>query len=89
MNRIAAVEPRSDYRLWVRFEDGTEGEVDLSDIAGSGVFRRWTDHLEAFRQVQIHSDSGAPTWPGDLDVVPDRIYEELTAGSQVEPRRAG
>jgi hypothetical protein len=87
--RITAVEPRPDYRLWVRFEDGTEGEVDLSDIAGRGVFRRWANHPEEFYQVQVDSGSGSPVWPGGLDVAPDRLYEELTAGSELGPRRVG
>jgi hypothetical protein len=86
--RITALEPRSDYRLWMRFEDGTEGEVDLSDIAGRGVFRRWKDRPEEFAQVQVDAGSGSPVWPGDLDVAPDRLYQELS-GSEVEPRRVG
>lgn len=86
--RIIAVEPRSDYRLWVRFGDGTEGEVDLSDIAGRGVFRRWTDRPDEFAQVQVDPESGSPVWPGELDVAPDRLYQELSR-SEVEPRRVG
>ena len=35
--RVVAVEARRNYRLWVRFADGVQGEADLSDIAGRGV----------------------------------------------------
>ena len=31
------------YRLWLRYADGTEGEVDLSHLAGKGVFKVWSD----------------------------------------------
>ena len=34
IHRLVAAEARPNYRLWVRFEDGVEGEVDLSDVAG-------------------------------------------------------
>ena len=46
--RLTIAEPRPHYRLWVRFEDGVEGEADLSDVAGRGVFKRWTDRPEEF-----------------------------------------
>ena len=40
LSRLVAAEARPEYRLRVRFSDGVEGEVDLSDVAGKGVFRR-------------------------------------------------
>ena len=81
--RLVAAEPRAHYRLWVRFEDGLEGEADLSDVAGRGVFQRWVENPEEFRAVTIDPVSGAPTWPGGLDVAPDRLHAELkqTQGS--------
>ncbi len=75
--RILAAEARPNYRLWVRFEDGVEGEADLSDVAGRGVFRRWTENPKEFDQVAIDDVTGAPTWPGDLEVAPDRLYVEV------------
>lgn len=75
--RITSLEPRPRYRLWVRFEDGVEGEADLSDVAGRGVFQRWIDHPGEFERVSLDPVSGAPTWPGDLDVAPDRLYHEV------------
>lgn len=83
--RVTAVEPRANYRIWVRFEDGAEGEVDLSDVAGRGVFKRWTDHPHEFAAVSIDPVSGAPTWPGGLDVAPDKLHEDL-AGRDTRTR---
>ena len=80
--RLVAVEARPGYRLWVRFADGIEGEADLSDIAGRGVFRRWTQNPEEFAQVAVDPSSGAPTWPGGLDVAPDRLHAELAAAAR-------
>jgi len=65
------------FRLFVRFDDGVEGVADLSDIAGRGVFRRWTDNPAEFFAVKVDPRSGAPSWPGDLDVAPDALHEEL------------
>ncbi|MGD8496195.1 MAG: DUF2442 domain-containing protein [Gemmatimonadales bacterium] len=74
--RIVQVEARPDYRVWIRFEDGTEGEVDLSDLVGKGVFERWNDPGE-FERVYIDEGTGTLAWPGGLDVAPDRLYRDL------------
>ena len=34
------------YRLYVKFSDGAEGEVDLSALAGQGVFAAWSDQID-------------------------------------------
>ena len=81
--RLVAVEARANFRLWVQFADGVAGEADLSDVAGRGVFARWTEHPEEFDQVTIDPVTGAPTWPGDLDVAPDRLYSDIA-----EPARS-
>ena len=41
MLKPVAVEPREGFRIWIRYEDGAEGEVDLSQniLEGKGVFR--------------------------------------------------
>lgn len=79
LHRLVAAEARGAYRLWVRFDDGIEGEVDLADIAGRGVFQRWTTTPAEFEEVSVDAVSGAPTWPGGLDVAPDRLYAELAS----------
>ena len=81
-SRLVDVEARPKFRLWVRFADGVEGEVDLSDVAGRGVFSRWTDAPDEFTQVVIDEVTGAPNWPGDLDVAPDRLYAEITVPAE-------
>jgi hypothetical protein len=87
LNRIVAIEPRQNFRLYVRFEDGIEGEADLSDIAGRGVFRRWLEHPGEFQEVRVDEQSGAPTWPGGLDVAPDALYVELSEGRDAAAAR--
>lgn len=82
---VVAAEARADFKVWVRFEDGLEGEVDLSDLAGRGVFKRWTDNPSEFAQVAVDSESGTLVWPGGLDVAPDRLYRDV-AHSTGQPR---
>lgn len=78
---VVAVEPRDNFRVWVRFEDGTEGVADVSDLAGRGVFSRWTADPSEFMQVSVDPESGTIVWPGGLDVAPDRLYRDVTAGA--------
>ena len=64
------------YRIWIKFDDGVEGELDLSDRAGQGVFKAWEDR-EFFEAVEV-PDYDAIAWPGDLSMCGDALYMELT-----------
>ncbi len=43
MIRPTAVEARDDYRIWLRYSDGVDGEIDLAHLAGRGVFKSWNN----------------------------------------------
>ena len=79
MIRPTEVEVRDDYRIWLRYSDGTAGEVDLSHLAGRGVFRAWSDRA-FFERVRL-SESGAIAWSDDIDLCPDALYLQLTGKS--------
>ena len=64
------------FRLWLKYEDGIQGIVDLSDLAGRGVFEAWSER-EVFDAVTVN-ESGAVVWPGDIDLCPDALYIRLT-----------
>ena len=81
MNRPTAVDPRENYRIWISYTDGSSGEVDLSDLAGRGVFALW-DEPEHFEAVFITPDGGI-AWGEDIELCPDAIYMQLT-GKTVE-----
>ena len=76
MKKAVQAESLDDYRLWLKYADGTEGEVDLSDLAGRGVFRAWSDR-KVFSAVSV-DESGAIVWPGEIDLCPDALYLRLT-----------
>ena len=85
--RIVETKPRPGYRLWVRFEDGTAGEISVSHLVGKGVFKVWEDEAE-FLKVSIDEESGTVTWPGGLDLAPDSIYDQLIAADSPAPSSA-
>ena len=73
------VKPLTDFRIWLRYEDGTEGTIDLSDVAGRGVFAAWNDPA-FFRSVRLGSH-GAIEWGASIDICPDAMYLRLTGKS--------
>jgi len=81
MHTITHVDALEGFRLSLRFGDGTEGEVDLSHLAGRGVFAAWTDFAE-FRKVTV-GESGELVWPNGGDLCPDALYLRVT-GRQPE-----
>src|SRR2546430_5008078 len=46
------VQARPNYHIYLEFSDGTKGEVDLSALAGQGVFKVWSDY-DFFKKVHI------------------------------------
>ena len=78
--RVVAVEALPDFRLRVRFVDGTEGEVDLAVLVhspGAGVFASLADSA---RFAQVFVEHGAVTWPGEIDLAPDAMYAAIKKG---------
>jgi len=76
MHRIVAVQPLAQYRVWVRFSDGVEGEVNLSELVGKGVFALWNDPAQ-FAKVSIDPQSHTLIWPGGIDICPDTLYQDI------------
>ena len=68
--------PQEGFRLFLRYDDGAAGVVDLSALVGQGVFAAWLEP-GVFEQVRL-SETGAPEWPGQIDLCPDALYLELT-----------
>lgn len=71
--KVSAVKP---YSLWLQFSDGTEGVVDLSNVAGKGVFSRWNDPA-FFQSVRIDSESNAIAWGEGIDICPDSLFLQI------------
>ena len=76
LHRPVAVEAREEYRIWLRYADGVEGEVDLSDLVGRGVFEAWWEP-GFFETVHI-SEQRSIAWNEDIEICPDAMYLEIT-----------
>jgi hypothetical protein len=63
-----------DYVVWFRFEDGSEGEVDLSTELWGPVFEPLKD-LANFRNFKL-AEYGTIEWPNGADIAPEFLYEK-------------
>ncbi|MGC1374583.1 MAG: DUF2442 domain-containing protein [Anaerolineales bacterium] len=73
---LKAVKPLKNFSIQIKFSDGVEGKVDLSEFAGKGVFALWNDYSK-FENVTIGS-SGELVWNEDVDMDRLGIYLKLT-----------
>lgn len=76
MHKIINFKVLKNYKMKLEYENGVEGTVDLSDLAGKGVFTLWNDY-KAFRKVKIGS-SGELSWNDQVDLCPDSLYLKIT-----------
>jgi hypothetical protein len=72
---VIEVRPEPDYCLFVRFQDGLAGRVRLQPETLTGVLAPLRD-VTFFERVFI--DSGAVAWPGEIDLAPDAMYDEVS-----------
>lgn len=78
MRAISNVKVLLGYSLELEFEDGVHGIVDLSHLAGKGVFAAWRDR-SVFEKVRIGL-SGELVWDNGVDLCPDALYLRATHG---------
>lgn len=65
-----------DYTVWLRFEDGTSGEVDLRDSLRGPVFEPLRN-TEYFKQVSVDAEIGTIVWPNGADIAPETLYRRV------------
>ena len=76
------VEARKNYRIWIQFEDGVEGEVDLSNmVERGGLFKEWEDR-SFFESVWIPEDDVVKWGDSDFhELCGDSLYMKITGVS--------
>jgi hypothetical protein len=65
-----------DYTVWLKFEDGAEGEIDLSGELYGPAFKPLRDQ-EFFRSFTVSPDLGTISWPNGADFAPEFLYDKL------------
>jgi hypothetical protein len=75
---VVEARPLEPYRIFIRFEDGVEGVVDVSTLVPfEGVFAPLKDPTE-FRRISVNAELGVVCWPNGADLDPDVLYAQLS-----------
>jgi hypothetical protein len=67
-----------DHVLWIKFEDGSEGEVDLAQSLRGPVFEPLHE-IEYFKKVRVDPELGTIVWPNGADIAPETLHQRIQA----------
>lgn len=80
---VTEAEALPDYKLRVRFSDGTKGEVNLKAFIESDprpIVSALRNHV-AFAAIRVEMDT--VVWENGFDLAPEFLYERAKAGVPV------
>ena len=69
-----------DYRLWLEFNDGTRGEVDLESRLYGEVFEP-LKNPEYFARFRVDPEIDTVVWPNGADFAPEFLYDAVKRGA--------
>lgn len=74
---VVDVQVLDGYRLRLRFDDGAEGNVDISHLVDfKGVFEPLKDYA-FFSRVKVNPDIGTICWENGADLSPSSLREKI------------
>lgn len=74
---IIEVKVLNEYRLFLRFEDGKSGIVDIAKLVPfKGVFEPLNDK-KFFSTVSINTELGTICWENGADLAPEYLRKNL------------
>ena len=77
--RLCGAEYLGEYRIFLTFEDGKAGVIDLRDELRGEVFEPLRD-VGLFRRFRFDAELDTIVWPTGADLAPEYLYENAVAG---------
>ena len=79
MSEVIAVKLLGGYRLWLKFKDGGEGEIDMEPYLRPFVnlFEPLRDPAY-FAKVKVIPAAGTIGWPNGVELDPDNLHHRVT-----------
>ncbi len=74
MPRIVEARYVRDYVIWLRWSDGTQGEVDLSGELDGPIFEPLKEQ-GYFRRFVLSPEMYTLVWPNGADLAPEFLRE--------------
>lgn len=82
MLHIKSAKYLSGYKLWIAFDDGTSGEVDLANELKGSMFEPLKD-LAEFQNVTVDPELETIVWPNGADLAPEFLKALQNEQSQL------
>jgi len=79
--RIVEARYAGDYRIWLRFADGVEGEVDLESELWGEMFEPLKDKT-LFASFQLYPERSTIFWANEADLAPEFLYAKTRESSR-------
>ena len=76
ISNLIQVKAINQYSIWLKYDDGTEGVVDLSHLINKPIFQNWKEP-EFFDKVYIDTETGAVAWDENIELCPDNLYLKI------------
>ncbi len=74
--RVIDAKHIKDYTLYLRFSDGSEGEVDFEQELEGEIFEALRD-IPYFKDFSVDQELHTVVWPNGADFAPEFLYEKL------------
>ncbi|MCR4293230.1 MAG: DUF2442 domain-containing protein [Candidatus Kuenenia sp.] len=75
---------QGDYRIWLKFADGIEGEVDLEKELWGEMFLPLKDKVR-FSGFSLDKELETIVWPNGADFAPEFLYQQLCPNYALKP----
>ena len=76
MSKLIAARHLRNHVLWLRFDDGVEGEIDLANELHGPVFEP-LKNLDYFVRFEVHPEFHTLVWPNGADFAPEFLRASL------------
>jgi hypothetical protein len=76
MANLIEVKPLKDFKLYLKYSDGTEGEISTSNLRNKKEFESLNDY-EVFSQVFVDEKTNDISWKNGLSICKNAAYRQV------------
>lgn len=74
--KLESAEYVAEYRIRLRFADGSQGELDMAEELWGEVFEPLKD-ASVFRRFRLDTELNTIAWESGADLAPEYLYEKV------------
>lgn len=74
---VLSVQPLPEHPLRVRFDDGTEGVVDVAEMVEFTCVFEPLRQPEFFAEASLNAELGTACWPNNADLDSDVLHARI------------